>query len=211
MMPPTLEQVRAVMTQMMGNASDQVRLAPTLQEMVRQLPPPGGELLSRYQFDRAGLYSLCTNFYWLAEDAVRSQVIRCPKDMWIRSVHVFVMPSLVFAEPPPSADLLLAAQQRALLCNYGTNWRCLVDVAWRLGGKQGFITDTKGDLLAPAAQVSGDGEFPAYLDWKLEREDTIIVKVHNRIDRTISAECVTDIYRTLKWICVAFWAEATDV
>jgi len=206
--PPTLGQVRALIGQMLGSASDQVRLSPTLLDLVRQLPPSHGELASRYRFDRAALFSLIANFYDLAEDRPVSRNIRLPWDAWVRGVQVFVLPAMAFAEVPSPADFLLAATQRAALLNYGSGWRGLVDVDWRITTRQGFIGDGSGDLLAPAASVSGDGEFSADLDWRLEREDTIIVRCRNRYDRVIRNEC--EFVRSLPWVCVAFWSEKTQ-
>lgn len=205
-----LVEVRSLLSQMLGSASDMVRLAPALSERVRQLPPADADLLSRYAFERAGLYSYVANFFDLPEDAPQSQNIRIPDDCWIRGVDVCVLPALYFEELPDAATWLTATQLRANLSRrYGMGWRGLVDVDWRIPSQQGFIQDGYGDLLAPASQVAGDGEFSVPLDWRLQREDTIIVRCANRINRTVDAECATYLKRTLPWVAVVFRAEKT--
>jgi hypothetical protein len=203
----TLLEIRSMLTQMLGNASDQVRMAAALAQRVRELPPPDAELLSRPVFERAGLWSFCCNFFNLEENATESQPIRIPHDCWIRGVDICVLPSLSFVEVPTTAIWYQAAVMRALLCQYGTNWRGLVDVDWRVPSDQGFVSDGRGDTLGPAAQLSGDGEFSVALDWDLDREDTIIVRCSNQINRIIDPTCDTYIERTLPWVAVAFWAE----
>lgn len=205
-----LVEIRSLLTQMLGNAGDLVRMAPLLSERVRQLPPPESDLLSRYQFERAGLYSYAVNFFDLPEDLPQSQNIRIPDDCWIRGVDVCVLPALYFAELPDPDVWHAAAQLRALLSRrYGSNWRGLVDVDWRIPSQQGFIQDGYGDLFAPASQVAGDGEFSVPLDWRLRREDTIIVRCVNRLNRSVDAECATFIQRALPWVAVVFRAEKT--
>ena len=204
---PTLHDVRALIGQMLQSPSDQVRLAASLRDMVAQLGPGQARLQSRVDFDRAALYALCANFFDLTDAAEeRSETIRIPHDMWIRGVHAFCLPSL--QESTVEADgILLTAEQRRRLLDYGTNWRGLFEVSWRLNAKQGFITDGHGELMVPAASVTGDGERMADLDWQLEREDTIVVRCRNRIRRIFPTDCVTALGRTLPWIVVAFWGE----
>jgi hypothetical protein len=206
----SLQEISTLLTQMLGSASDQVRLMPTLAQQVRQLPPPDSVLLSRPVFDRAGLWSYCGNFFNLGQEVTASQVIRIPEPSWIRGVDICVLPSLYFDQFPDPGVWLQAAEQRALLCRYGTNWRGLVDVDWRLTGKQGFIQDGHGDRDAPATQVSGDGEFSVPLDWRLDRDDGILVRCSNRVNRVLDPECNTYVERTLRWVAVIFWAEELD-
>jgi hypothetical protein len=208
--PVSLQDVRSLTQKMLASPSDQVRLAAALRDLVQQLPPERSQLLSRVQFDRAGLWSLVANFFDVPdEDEPPPQIIRIPHDVWIRGVQVFALPALD-ADRWEADGLLLIAQQRAELIRYGTNWRGLVEVNWRLNNSQGFISSGMGELLAPAAQVSGDGQHSAALDWRLQRDDTISVRVRNRIRRIFPTDCATALERTLPWICVAFWAEEVE-
>lgn len=204
----SLLEIRSLLSQMLGNAADLVRLAPRLAQAVRELPPADSDLLSRYRFDRAALYSLVANFFELPEDEPQTQHIRIPDDCWIRGVNVCALPALVFEQLPSPSEWLDAARMRALLSQrYGSNWRGLVDVDWRIPAQQGFIQDGYGDLLAPATQAAGDGEFSVDLDWRLQREDTIVVRCANRLNRSVDAECATALRRKLPWVAVVFWAE----
>lgn len=204
----SLQQIRQVLGQMLGNANDLVRLAPSLSEMVRELPPPDAQLLSRYRFDRAGLYTYVANFFNMPEDEPRTEDIRIPDDCWIRGVNICALPALWWEEPPTATVWDQQARLRGLVARrYGANWRGLVDVDWRIPSQQGFIQDGAGDLLAPGTLVSGDGQFSVPLDWRLKRDDHIIVRCVNRLNRVVDAECVTALYRSLPWVAVVFWAQ----
>ena len=100
-----------------------------------------------------------------------------------------------------------AAALRALLCRYGSNWRGLVDLTWRVEDSQGFIQDGNAGVRAPAASISGDGVFSADLDWKLKQDQNLSVTCSNRINRAVDPECDTHLARSLPWVAVCFWAE----
>ena len=208
LVPVTLQDVRTLIAQMLSNPADQVRLASSLQQLVQQLPPARSEVMSRYKFERAGLWSYVANFFD-AEDDQESvpEIIRIPHDSWIRGVQAFALPAL--DEDRVTADgLLLTARQRSLLATrYGSNWRGLFEVNWRINSRQGFISTGTGEILATAAQATGDGQYSANLDWRLQQEDTIEVRVRNRIRRVFPTDCVTALDRVIPWICVIFWAE----
>lgn len=208
--PPSLVDVRSVLTQMLGSASEQVRQSSYLVQMVRELPPSPGAMKSRVRFDRAALMSLCANFFNLRENVPASKNIRVPEDCWVRGVSAVVLPSVSFDQVPDAAAWYAATQMRALLTRYGTNWRGLVEVDWRIPAQQGFIQDGQADVMAPAAQVTGDGEFSVDLDWRLNREDTIVVRATNRLNRTLDAECDSAIVREFPWVAVVFWAEPRE-
>ncbi len=204
----SLVEIRSMLTQMLGNSRDQVALAPLLAQMVRELPPPRSDLLSRPRFDRAGVQSFCANFYRMPEDEEQSQQIRISSDAWIRGVSICVLPAIEFEEPPEDpADFYAATVLRSLLCRYGSNWRGLVDVRWRIEDDQGFIGDGQAALSVPATQVSGDGEFSVPMDWRLNRDQQINVMCTNRLERVVDPICDTYLQRTLPWVAVTYWAE----
>jgi len=203
-----LIEIRSMITQMLGNAGDSVRMAGRLAQRVRELPPPDSDLFSRLKFARAGLQSYVANFFQLPEDDPQTEIVRIAHDAWIRGVSICVLPALDFEAPPQDPDeWYIATSLRALLNRYGTNWRGLVDLTWRIEDSQGFIQDGNAAVRGPAASVSGDGEFSADLDWKLKRDQNIAVTCVNRIERAVDQECDTHIARDLPWVAVCFWAE----
>jgi len=204
---PSLLEIRSLLTQMLGNARDQVAMLPNLSAQVRALPPPNAELLSSPRFDRAALQTYVANFFRMPEDLEQGQQIRISFDSWIRGVSICVLPALEFEQAPDAATWENATALRALLCHYGTLWRGLVDVRWRIEDDQGFISDGIAAVTAPASQLAGDGEFSAPLDWRLNREQQINVTCINRLERVVDPECPTYFQRTLPWVAVAFWAE----
>jgi len=203
----TLLDIRSMITQMLGSASDQVRLAPQLSRRVRELPPSDSDLCSRPRFDRAAGDTFVANFFELPEDDPQSELIRIPRNAWIRGVNVCVLPSIEFDQTPSPGEWWEQASLRALLNRYGTNWRGLVDLTWRIEDSFGFIQDGTARVRAPAACISGDGEFSADLDWRLERDQNINVTAVNRLERVLDPECATNIARALPWVAVCFWAE----
>lgn len=203
-----LLEIRNMLTQMLGNAGDGVRMAPELARRVRELPPPDAELCSRPRFDRAGLQTYVANWFELPEDDPQTQIVRIAHNSWIRGVSICVLPALDFDEPPEDpVDFYVAASLRALLCRYGTNWRGLVDLTWRVEDSQGFIQDGNAAVRAPAASLSGDGEFSAPLDWRLKQDQNISVTCVSRLNRAVDQECDTHLARSLPWVAVCFWAE----
>jgi hypothetical protein len=207
----SLIEVRSMITQMLGNAGDEVRMVDQLAKRVRELPPADAALKSRPRFDRSGLQSYCANFFRLPEDLELTKQIRIAHDCWVRGVTVSVLPALAWEEEPPTAAAWFqAAHMRALVNRYGSNWRALVDIRWRIEDDQGFIQDGYAAVAAPATQVAGDGEAPAALDWTLKRDQHIVVNVTNRINRTIDPVCATAFVRELPWVAVNFWAERDE-
>lgn len=203
----TLLEIRSMITQMLGSASDQVRLSSQLSRRVRELPPPDAELCSRPRFDRAAGDTYVANFFELPEDDPQTELIRIPKDAWIRGVNVCVLPSLEFEQTPGPGEFWEQACLRALLNRYGTNWRGLIDLTWRIEDSFAFIEDGMARVRAPAACISGDGEFSADLDWRLKQDQNITVTAVNRLERVLDPECATNIARALPWVAVCFWAE----
>ena len=82
---------------------------------------------------------------------------------------------------------------------------------WRLDGRQGFISSGQSEILAPAVGLTGDGFWIAPMDWRLQKDQAIEVRVRSRMLDFLTANLdpafVDDADRTLRWIVVTFWAE----
>jgi hypothetical protein len=206
--PIRVQDVYSLVQQMIHSPADQVRLGAQLRSMVQSLPPPHNELISRYQFARAGLWSYVANFFEIEQGREQPvQVIRIPHDSWIRSVQAIALPRL---DPDyvTANDLAVAARQRKLLnAATGSAWRGLIELNWRINARQGFISSGTGEVQSPAALVAGDGQYGADLDWRLQQEDTIEVRCRSRVGQVYAENVEPAIDRTLAWVCVVFWAE----
>ena len=205
--PATAQAVYSQAQQMLQSPADLVTQSSQLRDLVRNLPPDRGELLSRPAFERAALVSLCANFFDVPDGLETDpQQIRVPYDCWVRAVQCIALPA-VNATTVGAVGLFPTAFERSQLSRYGTNFRGLVEVNWKLNGKQGFVSTGLAEILAPAPLVTGDGEHSAPLDWRLQQEETIAVRCRVRFDRLQPPTCVQPpIERTIPWVAVIFWA-----
>jgi hypothetical protein len=206
--PIQLSDVHSLLRQMLASPSDMVRESATLRDMVRNLPPEQAELLSRYRFDRGTLQAYVANFFDVAQDRQNYvETIRIPHDAWIRGVQAHAVVALDEEETEQEGTVSAWEQRRAVCRPYGTGFRALFDVNWRLNSRQGFVTDGSGEVLAPATLVAGDGIHSVPMDWRLQKEDTIKVRVRNRTLQVFPAGCANVLAPAIPWIAVVFWAE----
>jgi len=209
MTPSTIEQALSLARRMRADPSAAVALAPQLADLIDRLPPPAGELLSRPLFERATLYTEVVSFENVPPGAQPPpQSIRCQRDLWFRGVTAQAYPSLTAA----SAEALFAKNLILKQFSKTTNGRNFFEVNWKLEGTQGFISrGAEAEILAPAVTVTSDGFFHAPLDWQLQANDTIQVRIRNAMrdlfPATISSEIFSDAELTLRWVVVTFWAE----
>lgn len=206
--PITLQTIYSTIQRMRQSPGDSVRMVSQLRNMITELPPPHAELVSRYQFARGALWTYPVNFFDVPEDGYPPvQIVELPHDAWIRGVQALCLPRLD-ATFVTNNDLLVAAEQRRLLSEaLGTNWRGLFDLTYRISTRQGFISTGTGDIEPPAALVSGDGQYSAELDWRLQKKDTIQVRIRNRIGEVFGDAVTPAIDRTLPWVACCFWGE----
>jgi hypothetical protein len=205
---PSYEDAIAFGQRMIQNPADSVSLAGQLATMIANLPPPSGELLSRPHFERASLWTLGCTFENVEVGAVPPPaVIQAQSDVWIRGVSAQAYPLIVADDQETFADFI--AFYQALKNTEGTNGRPLFDVNWRIDGKQGFISGGATEVLSPATLVAGDGYWSAPLDWRLQKTQTIEVRVQSRMNQVlpVALSDVDDTNRVIRYLSVAFWVE----
>jgi hypothetical protein len=208
MLAPTLSDAISLTDRMVANPADSVTLAPQLLETIRLLPPARAELLSRPSFQRASLWSLATTFERLSPGPDGPpQIIRCQRDVWIRGVQ-----AQAYLAPAESEDVSAIDALRRLrrVCGQaGSNLRGLVELNWRLDGKQGFISTGQAEILARGTSITGDGFWSSPLDWQLQKDQVIEVRARARtLDfLPLEDETISEVDRQVRWLVVTFWAE----
>lgn len=127
----TVDDVIALAQRMAQNPADSVSFAQQLVEMLGNLPPPSGMLLSRPKFDRASLFTLGCSFenVPLSAGSIGPQVIRCQHDVWIRGVTIQAIPAFAPITGQTFGNVTtMAALFRALRLSVGTNGRGFVQI-----------------------------------------------------------------------------------
>jgi hypothetical protein len=210
---PSFDDVIAIAERMAGNPADSVTLAQQLATMVGNLPPPAGELLSRPAFERASLWTLgCTFENIEIDSSPPPQVIQAQDDVWIRGVSAQAYPLFV---PDGAADLeAQIAYYRAMSDVAGQNGRLCFDANWRIDGKQGFISGGASEILGPGSVITGDGFWSAPLDWRLQKAQTIEVRVQSRMQDVFPSSLASPFSsanQVIRYLVVAFWAETLNM
>lgn len=208
MKPVSLEQVRAVLQHMNGNAAQAVALAANLPDLLGRLEPPSAQLMSRPQYERATLWTYTAQF----EDVETTgeappEVIRVQHDLWVRGVNVQVIPGWSFAEGSINAYSAFFFAQRLATIN-GPNNSWAVELNWRVDARQGFISTGTSETLERASLIAGDGRFSAPLDWRLQKDQTIEVRCRSLLRDFFPAVLLPDDFARLRWVVVTFWGEA---
>jgi len=204
----TTDELRSLARQMADNPRDAVALASALADTARSLPPDRADVLSPIQFEPATLFTLGAVFENVPLDSEPPPyVIELTRDSWVRSVSAIAYLSAQETQGD-LADLAGALQLiRAASASYGQNLRGLFETNWRIDSMQGFISrGAAGEVLAPAPIVTSDGFHWATMDWRLQTEQTIEVRIRSRRDRLQLPEGVTA-PDTLRYVVVTFWVE----
>ena len=213
--PLTTQDVVTVARRMAQNPADSVTLASQLGEMIRALPPDSAEILSRYAFQRASLWTLGVSFENVDPNGgeVPPQEIRIPHDMWIRGVVGQAYLKLGAADSSASYLTGKAEILRFSAQTLGPNGLGLFESNWRLDGKQGFISSGQSEILAPGTTIMGDGFFVADMDWQLQKNQVIEVRLRSRVNALYPpnmAQPFSPEERILRWVTVNFWCEELD-
>lgn len=212
MTPSSLDEAIALADRMAANPTDAVSMADMLVSVIERLPPEAAALLSRPFFQRASLWSLGVSFEGVLPDGeAPPQTILCQHDVWIRGVTACVIPLVALPAQSTISDLLDRLLLFRTACvTTGSNNRGLIEANWRVDARQGFISEGQSEILGPGALIAGDGFWSAPLDWRLQKDQTIEVRLRSRMNeffpQTLGAN-VTDAERVLRWVTIVFWAE----
>lgn len=210
--PSDINEAIALADRMASNPADAVSMADMLVSVIERLPPEAATLLSRPLFQRASLWSLGVSFEnVLPNGEAPPQTILCQHDVWIRGVSICVIPLIHLTGEPTLNDLIARLLLFRNACaTQGTNNRGLVEANWRVDASQGFISEGQAEITGPGTLIAGDGFWSAPLDWRLQKDQTIEVRLRSRMNQffplTLGAN-MTDAERVLRWVTVVFWAE----
>lgn len=170
--------------------SQAATVADMVSDMVRGLPPERAELASRAQFHLGTDTMLQASFEDLPASSGQGEtspfVLEMPYDCWIRgmvaSAIIQVPGALTEGEQLPDVGAFLALQglMKVISIDLGSLGRWSFEASWRLNDRQGFLSrGAGGEVLANATCVLGTGEYPAAADWRLQKDETIEVRVRN--------------------------------
>lgn len=198
----SLGDVEALARSMVASPANAVQLAGQLQATINALPVPRAELISRPAFDRAALWTYVASFENLensGEPATR--VIELQRDVWVRGVNACAIVQ-VNAQDFELSEFFWLISSATL----GRNLRWLFDANWTVDDERGFITNGLSEILASGVGVTGDGERSAAIDWRLQRNQTIVVRARSRL-AAASVEAVEEPGTILRWLTITFWCE----
>jgi len=203
---PTLNDLEAMIARAQG-AADSTSLAGEVVNLIQALPPEQSEILSRPAFERGALWTMGVSFENVGpDDSPPPQNVLMPHDMWIRGVNAQAY--WRFPVSDANGALSFAAILGASKSNQPNN-RGLFEVSWRIDAKQGFISSGQAEINASAQLVTGDGAFSAPMDWRLEKNQIVEVRLQSRMREFLPTGLVdvTDADRILRWVVVTFWGE----
>jgi len=212
--PTTLAEARGLAERMAQSPADAVSLAGMLAECVQNLPPEKSELLSRYEFERATLWTMVASFENVDPSNIAAPDVNVimEHDSWVRGVCGVAIPRFdQFGTGATIADLLATIQVLDAACfRYGRNGLPFFEANFKLDDRQGFVSSGSSELLTPATLICGDGVTMAPMDWRLQKDQAIQVQIRNRLDLLSPLPPTQDQpfdIRTLRWVLVCFWTE----
>jgi hypothetical protein len=207
--PANLHSVMALLDRVGQAPADALPLMEQAVQLIRSLPPERAEVLSRFAFELGTLFTLIASFENIEPDGREGppEVIRMQHDSWVRGVVAGAIPCIAGTTLP---DLAETAEDFQNACeSFGSGGRFTFETNWRVDDKQGFVSrGAQGEILAPATLVTGDGFWFAPLDWRLQKDQTIEVRVRNLLPDLFPASAFEEPeFGLLRWVVVAFWVE----
>lgn len=202
--PSSLSEIRSLASHMAQHPADAMALASQLNDAIRRLPPEHAQLLTSPHWKRGTLWTLVAQFENIELTEVNEtppQNIRLPRDMWIRGVN-----ACVIVEWP-----LVGLTTSGFFQQQARNNRWAVEVNWRVDARQGFVSSGQSEILESAAAVTGDGECSVPLDWRLQKDQTIEVRLRSSLtDVYAFPDDAADSPERIRWAVVSFWGEDTQ-
>ena len=205
--PTSIAQVRQLAQQMANNPADAVALGAQLGSLIRDLPPDRATLLSRPHFERATLWVYGVSFENVeiaSASEAPPQIIRLQHDIWLRGIEAQV---ILKHEDSETLEFFKLAQ-----LSFGTNNRAFVECNWRVDARQGFVSDGQAEILQDALSITGDGQFSAAIDWRLQKDQTIEVRLRSKLLELLGPANVGEDGpfedMRMRWAVITFWGEA---
>lgn len=210
--PTTLSELRHTLQSAAQTPSQAAAMADLLPDMIRRLPPERGQLASRTKFSLGSDSILQAQFDDVETSGGNSisspEVIEVDHDTWIRGCSAYAVVQLPGGEeqvPLLAFDLIRLTTER-IAAKQAACGRWTFDVNWRLDGKQGFVQrGASGEVLAPANLVTGTGQYIAPMDWRLQKDQTISVRIRNNLGDFLNIPLIGETTPAIKLIVVAFY------
>lgn len=211
--PVSLEMCASLAEQLAANPADAVHQLPLLRKWLRELPPAYAELVSRPEWNAASLWRNSIVIENLEPGEDRVEVVRSQRDLWIRGCVAQAIPSInPELEDPDSADELTEAlaQLRLGACAPSSQFRSFFDFNIRLDGSMGFFSRGKsGGVEIGAEGAAGSAIRMAKMDWRLETNQNIEIRVRNRSEQfgflSLNEDGEQRLGLALRAVYVTFW------
>lgn len=187
----SIAELRAVLSEAAQTPSQAAAMADLVPDLIRRLPPERAELATRDMFHLGTDTELLAVFQNVSPSTgtanATPEVIEIPYDIWIRGCAGYALNQL----PGPELEGVdlntiqgIAQGRGNALAQLGSGGRPFFEVNWRLDGKQGFVQrGASGEIFANATGVVGTGKHPAAMDWQLQKDQTIEVRIRNIVDQ----------------------------
>lgn len=204
----SIEDLQGLLSRLSADPGEAVRSAADLSDLVASLEPPAMGIASRPHFERASEYAFPMVFEHVGADAIvgPKSIVASWGDVWVRGLTATCFPLIYLPEGATFAAR--ADRLQRFRWDLGPEWRALFDLEYEIDGKHGFVSDGFADLQGDARELTGDGEAPVPLDWTLQRDQVIQVKLHSKLaELNLDAGGTFPTFAELRYVVVCFWAK----
>lgn len=200
--------IQAVLTRLAADPGEAVRAAADLPDLIASLEPPAMGIASRPHFERATEYTFPMVFEHVGEDQIigPKPIVASFGDVWVRGMTATCFPLVDLPEGVVFEQRCDRIQR--FRWDLGPEWRGLFDLEYEIDGKHGYIQDGFTDVMADARELTGDGQQMVPLDWVLQRDQVIQVKLRSKLaDLALGPAADFTTFAELRYVVITFWAK----
>ena len=73
------------------------------------------------------------------------------------------------------------------------------------------MSDGQAEILQDALSITGDGQFSAAIDWRLQKDQTIEVRMRSKLLEIFAGQVQENgVFEDMqmRWVVITFWGEA---